>query len=477
MNLLWITSPDQDADRNLIGSLSRWNVQRAFSGYEGLSALKRYSMDAVVVSAPLPDYPPEGMIEEIGRLELRPPVLIRNRVGTVAEAVRCIKLGASQYFGPDILDPASEAEAIDHALETAVRMQSFRFPRRVVSGGSSGGSAAAAAAALAEEPWRSFLVGNSKAMRQVAQVIRLVATRRCSVLITGETGTGKELAARAIHLASSRSGGPIVAVNCSAIPENLLEAELFGHTRGAFTGAAGMRIGRFEEAHRGTLFLDEIADLPYGMQTKLLRVLQEREIQRLGSGETIKVDFRLVAACNVTLEDRIREGKFREDLFYRLNIFPIEMPSLRERADDIPLLVQHFLDKICMSEGIPMKQVSSESMERLIAHPWPGNVRQLENTVEMAVALSGERDVLYPADFRLPSPVNWRPAALDVPVPKVAVPESGLDFERVVGQFEKSLLDQALVHTNGNKKQAADILRLKRTTFTAKLKSLEATAS
>ena len=207
-----------------------------------------------------------------------------------------------------------------------------------------------------------------------------------------------------------------------------------------------------------------------------MRVLQEKEIQRLGSGECVKVDFRLIAACNVNLEERIRDGKFREDLFYRLNILPIELPPLRERRDDIPLLVQHFLAKVCSAEGIPIKEVSAETMERLSQHPWPGNVRQLENAVEMAVALSGDRDTLYPADFRLPSPIQWRPIRAEVAVPQVAVPETGIDFERVVGQFEKSLMDQALHHTNGNKKQAAEILRLKRTTFTAKLKSLEAVA-
>ena len=425
--------------------------------------LPRHSFDAAVVSGPLTDYPPEGMLEEIARLDSRPAILIRNREGSVAEAVRCVKLGATHYFGPEILTFEQEGQAIQHSLEAAVSLQSLRYPKRPGAG-------------AAEEPWRRFLVGNSKAMRNVAQTIRLVGTRRCTVLVTGETGTGKELAARAIHMASSRSGGPLIAVNCSAIPENLLEAELFGHVKGAFTGATGVRTGRFEESHKGTLFLDEIADLPYGMQTKLLRVLQEKEIQRLGSGESIKVDFRLIAACNVNLDDKIREGKFREDLFYRLNIFPIEMPTLRERREDIPLLVQHFLAKICTAEGISMKEVSAETMERLSQHPWPGNVRQLENAVEMGVALSGDRDTLYPADFRLPSPVQWRPVALEVPVPQVSVPETGLDFERVVGQFEKSLLDQALHHTNGNKKQAAEILRLKRTTFTAKLKSLEAVA-
>ena len=464
MNLLWITSPElASLDRQITSALTGITVKWAHSGHEGLALLPQFSFDAAVVSGPLIDYPPEGMLEEIARLDARPAILIRNREGSVAEAVRCVKLGATQYFGPGLLSASQEAEAIQCALEAAVSLQALRYPKRVGAG-------------VGEEPWRKFLVGNSKAMRTVAQTIRLVGTRRCTVLVTGETGTGKELAARAIHMASSRSGGPMIAVNCSAIPENLLEAELFGHVRGAFTGATGARTGRFEEAHRGTLFLDEIADLPYGMQTKLLRVLQEKEIQRLGSGESIKVDFRLIAACNVTLEDRIREGKFREDLFYRLNIFPIEMPPLRERREDIPLLVQHFLAKVCAAESLSLKDVSPETMERLGQHPWPGNVRQLENSVEMAVAISGDRDTLYPADFRLPSPIQWRPVAAQVPIPQVAVPEAGLDFERLVGQFEKSLLDQALHHTNGNKKQAADILRLKRTTFTAKLKSLEAVA-
>ena len=464
MNLLWITSPElAPLDRQITNALTGFAVKWAYSGQEGLSLLPQHSFDAAVVSGPLADYPPEGMLEEIARLDSRPAILIRNREGSVAEAVRCVKLGATQYFGSDILDAGQEALAIQHALEAAASHQALRYPKRLSAG-------------AAEEPWRRFLVGGSKAMRTVAQTIRLVGTRRCTVLVTGETGTGKELAARAIHMASSRSGGPLIAVNCSAIPENLLEAELFGHVKGAFTGATGVRTGRFEEAHKGTLFLDEIADLPYGMQTKLLRVLQEKEIQRLGSGESIKVDFRLIAACNVNLDDKIREGKFREDLFYRLNIFPIEMPPLRERRDDIPLLAQHFLGKICNAEGISMKEVSPETMERLSQHPWPGNVRQLENAVEMAVALSGDRDTLYPADFRLPSPVQWRPTMIEVAVPQVAVPETGLDFERIVGRFEKSLLDQALQHTNGNKKQAAEILRLKRTTFTAKLKSLEAVA-
>ncbi len=239
-----------------------------------------------------------------------------------------------------------------------------------------------------------MLVGSSPALLRMVDVIRLVGSRRATILITGETGTGKEMVARAIHLSSPRANQPMVAVNCNALPENLLEAELFGHVKGAFTGAFQNRVGRFEQAHRGTLFLDEVGDLPLDMQTKLLRVLQEREFQRVGSSETIRVDVRVIAATNVNLLDRIRERKFREDLYYRLNVVPITCPPLRDRAEDIPLLVAHFLNKICQMEEIPEREISLDALEWLAAQPWPGNVRQLENAVEMAVAMSGCRIML-----------------------------------------------------------------------------------
>jgi len=315
-------------------------------------------------------------------------------------------------------------------------------------------------------------------MADVERIIRLVAPRRSTVLISGETGTGKEMVARAVHLASPRAAHPMVAVNSSALPENLLEAELFGHVRGAFTGAAQPRVGRFEQADGSTLFLDEIGDLPLDLQAKLLRVLQEREFQRLGSSETVRLDVRVIAASNVDLKERVRRHQFREDLYYRLNVVPIAMPPLRERRSDIPLLVAHFIDKICRLEQMPRKRILPEALDRLAAGDWPGNVRQLENAVEMAVVLSGERAVLYPSDFPLLAPVERRTAggfpSPDLFTPIIPVPDDGLDFEQAVSHFERSILEQALQKTGGNKKMAADMLRLKRTTLSAKLRSLEA---
>jgi transcriptional regulator with GAF, ATPase, and Fis domain len=262
----------------------------------------------------------------------------------------------------------------------------------------------------------------------------------------------------------------MVAVNCSALPESLMESELFGHVRGAFTGAFQNRMGRFEQAQGGTLFLDEIGELPMPLQTKLLRVLQEREVQRLGSSEIIKLDIRVVSATNCDLVRRMEEGKFREDLYYRLNVVPIEMPPLRKRLDDVPLLAAHFVDTVCRSEGIPGKVLMRETLERLCDYSWPGNVRQLENMVEMAVALSGERRTLVPADFPLPAPSVERSAIARGHL--VAVPDSGLDYEETLAVIERSILEQALHKTGGNKKAAADMLRLKRTTLSAKVRSL-----
>ena len=453
MRLIWIIASrniDQESEfRRLFREAS---LESALSGFEGIERIRTGAFDAVVVTFPLPDWNADEFLEEAHRANAMMPVILQDPAGELSDAVRMVKLGAYHFFGGQAC-LADMGAVIEAAVE-------YRRSRELALFG----------AAISQEPWRKYLVGDSQAMQNVAHIIRLVGSRRCTVLITGETGTGKEMVARALHMASPRSHLPMVAVNCSALPENLLEAELFGHVKGAFTGAWNQRIGRFEQAHRSTLFLDEIGDMPMELQSKLLRVLQEREFQRLGSSETVRVDVRVIAASNVDLTERILQGKFREDLYYRLNVVPIAMPPLRELLNDIPLLVHHFIEKISRQEEIPPKDISQETLERLVRYTWPGNVRQVENAVEMAIALSGDRRMLYAGDFALPSMV--RPAGPQAS--SFVVPDEGLDFEQTIVRIERSILDQALQKTRGNKKLAADMLRLKRTTLAAKLKSLEA---
>jgi DNA-binding NtrC family response regulator len=415
------------------------------SAAAAIEQLRASSVDAVVIEDPClgsaHDCTIEELLEELVQINRNVPIVICDEAASVADAVRYIRLGAY-----DVVSAGSDGTSIIEAAAEFHRSQR--------------------AADSSNEPWRRHLVGSSRAIMRTIEIIRLVGSRRSSVLITGETGTGKEMVARAIHLASPRAQQAIVAVNCNALPENLLEAELFGHVKGAFTGAVQHRVGRFEQAHKGTLFLDEVGDLPLDMQTKLLRFLQEREFQRVGSSETIRVDVRLIAATNVDLVQRIREGRFREDLYYRLNVVPIAAPPLRERLEDIPLLANHFVEKICRQEDIPIRRLSPETIERLKRCPWPGNVRQLENVVEMAVALSGTREILYPSDF----PLHTAPRATS------ATPIATTDFEQTVGRIERQILEEALRKSHGNKTAAAEMLGLKRTTLAAKLKSLEAVA-
>ena len=443
--ILWI---GEGADSAL--AQPRFSITVAGTALEGLKILQQQEFEAVLVRFPLPDFASEtALLEELQRIQRSTPVIIDSPHATVSDVVKLMHLGAFHVL--DNSDPTS-------VLSLAVRSKELQ------------GTPPAGV-----EPWRRFLIGESHPMRRIENIIRLVAPRRSTVLITGETGTGKEVVARAVHSAGNRSHLPMVCVNCNAFPETLLEAELFGHVKGAFTGAAGHRIGRFEQAHRSTIFLDEIGDMPLSLQPKLLRVLQERELQRLGSSETVRVDVRVIAATNSDLIEKIRAGKFREDLYYRLNVVPISVPPLRDRSSDIPLLVHHFLEKICSHEDIDSKQISHETLRRLASHDWPGNVRELENAVEKAVVLSGGRTLLCPGDFPLPHtthPVDIRRAMN----PFIAVPDHGLDFEHTVGSIERNILEQALKKTGGNKKMAAEMLGLKRTTLSAKLKSLTAFA-
>jgi transcriptional regulator with PAS, ATPase and Fis domain len=320
---------------------------------------------------------------------------------------------------------------------------------------------------------RNLLVGSSNAMREVIEIIKLVGNRRSTILITGETGTGKEVAARSIHQASDRSAARMVAINCAALPDHLLEAELFGHTKGAFTGAVNARVGLFEQAHHSTIFLDEIGEMPLPLQAKLLRVLQEREVQRIGSSQPVPVDVRVIAASNSNLLQAVANRRFREDLYYRLNVVALRMPPLRERVSDVAELVEHFLDKIAEHERGARKQLSQEALAALMNYSWPGNVRQLEHALESAIALSGSRLVLYPGDFDLPP--EMQPEGVG-PLSSLDVPDTGLNFEELIMGIERRLLERALAKSGGNKARAASMLQMKRTTLISKFKSLEVCA-
>jgi two-component system response regulator PilR (NtrC family) len=309
------------------------------------------------------------------------------------------------------------------------------------------------------------IVGRSRPMQKLIQLLETVARSNSTILITGETGTGKEVVSRAIHHNSARRSHRFVALNCSAIPETLLEAELFGHVRGAFTGAVGARQGRFEQANKGTLFLDEVGTMSNALQMKLLRALQEREFERVGESKTIKVDVRVIAATNSELSKMVAEGTFREDLYYRLNVIQIPIPPLRDRREDIPLLVKHFLEKF--APGTPM-QVSQDAMRSLMAYQWPGNVRQLENAIERAVALSAGRREIEIVD--LPAEVQAMPETTTAPF--VDFPDGGLDMPAYLATIERDLIQRSLERTGGNRNRAAELLRIKRTTLVEKLRRL-----
>jgi DNA-binding NtrC family response regulator len=447
--ILWIAAGEA-AD---VLDPQRFSITRIPSVLDALRCLRNEDFDVVMASLPLPDWScAAGLLEEIQQAQPATPVVLHSPQASATEVVHLVRLGAFH-----VLQQGDAGSLLYMAARSKWRQAT------ALSGDQPN-----------SDPWRRLLIGESRSMRQVSEIVQLVARRRTTVLITGETGTGKEIVAQSIHASSDRARLPMVSVNCSALPDTLLEAELFGHVKGAFTGALNQRVGRFEQANHSSIFLDEIGDLPLSLQAKLLRVLQEREFQRLGSSETVRVDLRVIAATHADLPEMIKQGRFREDLYYRLHVVQIAIPPLRERASDIRFLVMHFIEKICRDEQIPVKQISRETLDRLSAHDWPGNVRQLENAVEKAIVLSGERPALFPGDFPLPPRKHPVVSHTDG---FIAVPDQGLDFEKTVGGIERNILEQALKKTRGNKKLAAQMLGLKRTTLTAKLKSIVAVSA
>jgi transcriptional regulator with GAF, ATPase, and Fis domain len=297
--------------------------------------------------------------------------------------------------------------------------------------------------------------------------VERVADTDSTVLVTGESGTGKEMVARALHWNSRRAERMLVTVNCGAIPEELLESELFGHVRGAFTNAVSHREGRFSLANGGTIFLDEIGDMSPNLQVKLLRVLQDRTFEPVGSSQTVKVDVRVIAATNQRLEQAIREKRFREDLYYRLNVIPIEVPPLRDRREDIPLLVSHFLNGATEEKKLGPCTLTAEALALLVRHDWPGNVRELENLIERLVVLKGEGEI---GMAELPEPLRAGTSTGAHTGPRETLPQAGLSFHEVVDRFEADLILQALERTHWNKNQAARLLGLNRTTLLEKIK-------
>ncbi len=421
-------------------SLGKWFASEGYQAMpvagarEALEAIQQLEYDIALIDIKMPGM--DGM-ELQSRLREADPdltVIIMTGYASVETAVQALKRGAYDYITKPV-DPDELSHLVGKALE-------HRRARREV-------------ARLRENLQEIFpsteLIGKSAAMKKVQELIEMVAPTDATVLITGESGTGKEVVARAIHAASPRRYMPMVTIHCGALTETLLESELFGHERGAFTGAQYRKKGKFEVADGGTVFLDEISDISLKTQSDLLRVLQEKEIVRVGGNQPIKVDFRCIAATNKNLEGLVKGGTFRPDLYYRLHVFCIDLPPLRDRREDIPLLVNHFLNKFCMATSRPIPQVSQDAMELLMSHEWPGNVRELENAVERALVV-GRGQEIKAADFSFRFQAEPMPAG------------------RTLSDVERAHIERILRETDNNLSKAARILDIDRTTLYNKLR-------
>jgi DNA-binding NtrC family response regulator len=425
-------------------------VTTAANGFEALEILSQQSFHVVLSDLMMPKMSGVELVRELKETAPATIGIIFTGYGSIETAVEAIKAGAYDYVTKPI-----RLDELLLVLQRALNFQRLSYEnvnlRRQLK---------------AKYKFDNIISHNEK-MQAVFTLVERVADVDSTVLIYGESGTGKELIARAIHYNSYRQDKPWVAINCGAIPEDLLESELFGHEKGAFTGATAARPGRFELAHGGTLFLDEIAEMRPHLQVKLLRVLQEREFERIGGTRTIKIDVRIIAATNKNLEELVAQREFRDDLYWRLNVIPLTLPPLRERSSDLPLLVTHFIHRFNAEKKQNVQGITPEAMQRLRAYHWPGNVRELENAIERAVILKGS-GFIVPAD--LPDKIS-RVTVQEVP-PAIEFPDGGLDFDVMVQNFEKQLLRQALEKTNWVKTKAASLLHMNRTTLVEKVKKL-----
>jgi nitrogen regulation protein NR(I) len=437
-------------------------VRTAPSGEAGVKLVAQQSPDLVILDMRLPGMNGLQTFLQIQRIEPKLPVIIMTAFGTTETAIEATKMGAYDYILkpfdiPDMLAVIQKAIAAGHFMRSPV----------IMNGG-------------IEQNAREAIIGRSKPMQDVYKAIGRVASSDATVLIRGESGTGKELVARAIYQHSLRAANPFLVINCVAIPENLLESELFGYEKGAFTGAAHRRVGKIEQAHRGTVFLDEIGDMPFSIQAKILRLLQEKSIERLGGGEPIAVDVRIIAATNRDLEAALVEGRFREDLYYRLKVVTIWLPPLRERVDDIPLLTEYFLSRHGSSLGVENPGITPEATGGLKTYPWPGNIRELSNTIQKLLIFNRGAPI-SPEDIDLalrgggqssdPSETTgttdqalrrWAVEAL------TAKSQKNL-FDACIDRFASILISEALTLTGGNRSRAAKLLGLSRPTLHSRI--------
>jgi len=414
-------------------------VVTADSGRETLNQIKRTRVDLVMLDLRLPDLDGLEVLKRIRSDDATLPVIMMSAHGTIPTAVEATKLGAYDFIEKPFESAVERLLlVVEHALnEQKLKQENINLRRE-----------------LSE---KYEMVGESKAMEFLYKQIMKIAPSNTRILITGETGTGKELAARAIHQNSKRADRPFIKVNCAAIPEELIESELFGHEKGSFTGAISTQVGKFEQAHRGTLFLDEIGDMSLSTQAKVLRTLQENEIQRVGGNKVIEVDVRVITATNKNLEKEIKAGRFREDLFYRLNVIPLHIPPLRERKKDLPLLVNHFIQQFCRENGKRTKSISPEALELLKRHDWPGNVRELRNIIERMIIVTEGAEIS----------ANDVATAISV---KDEMPTGEESLRELVEQYEKKLTLDALVRNDWNISRTARELKTDRANLHRKLR-------